>query len=114
MRCLPSWRPNLAYIPALLAYYFISFLPRPRSECSFLPVIFPFALGRVGLTGRCLTLRVSVRYSITIGPVAVMSLLTGQIITDVRQVHPKLIPNEIASALAVLCGAFIFVLGIFR
>jgi MFS superfamily sulfate permease-like transporter len=52
--------------------------------------------------------------SITIGPVAVMSLLTGQIITEVVKEHPKLVPHEIASALAVLCGAFVFVLGILR
>lgn len=53
-------------------------------------------------------------YSITIGPVAVMSLLTGQIISDVHKEHPELILNEIASALAVLCGAFVFVIGILR
>jgi len=43
-----------------------------------------------------------------------MSLLTGQIITQVQKLHPKLIAYEIASALAVLCGAFVFVLGILR
>jgi MFS superfamily sulfate permease-like transporter len=62
----------------------------------------------------CLTLCVCVHDSITIGPVAVMSLLTGQIITQVQKLHPKLIAYEIASALAVLCGAFVFVLGILR
>lgn len=51
---------------------------------------------------------------ITIGPVAVMSLLTGEIVTRVRHEHPDLAAPVIASALAVLCGAFVFVLGILR
>lgn len=43
-----------------------------------------------------------------------MSLLTGRIISEVHSQHPDLAPNVIASALAVLCGAFVFVLGILR
>src|SRR5260370_13518190 len=41
-----------------------------------------------------------------------MSLLTGQIITRVLKIHPKLIPYQIAGTLAFLCGSFVFVLGI--
>ncbi|KAF8342606.1 sulfate permease [Cantharellus anzutake] len=51
---------------------------------------------------------------ITIGPVAVMSTLTGQIITRVRRTHPHLVPYQIAGVLAVLCGAFVTALGILR
>jgi hypothetical protein len=43
-----------------------------------------------------------------------MSLLTGQIILRVQHVHPHIPGPVIASALAVLCGAFVFTLGILR
>jgi len=53
---------------------------------------------------------------ITIGPVAVMSTITGNIIIDVTKRHPqyKAHPEIIASALAVICGAIIFFLGLVR
>lgn len=52
--------------------------------------------------------------SITIGPVAVMSLLTGHIISEVQADHPDIAGPVIASCLAVLCGAVVFVSILFR
>ena len=43
-----------------------------------------------------------------------MSLLTGNIITRVQHAHPNLAGPVIASALALLCGSFVFVMGILR
>jgi len=53
---------------------------------------------------------------ITIGPVAVMSTVTGNIILNTIKLHPeyKSHPEIIASALAVVCGAIIFFLGLVR
>ncbi|KAH8925190.1 SulP family sulfate permease [Atractiella rhizophila] len=51
---------------------------------------------------------------ITIGPVAVMSTLVGNIITDTIHKHPDLTGPEIASALAVILGCIVFVLGVLR
>lgn len=98
---LQNWLPSSDCIQASLAYCFISRLQHLRSE---LLSLLSLLLADISLCDN----------SITIGPVAVMSLLTGQIITEVHKEHPHLIPNEIASSLAVLCGAFVFVLGILR
>ncbi|KAJ5758200.1 uncharacterized protein N7511_006894 [Penicillium nucicola] len=51
---------------------------------------------------------------ITIGPVAVMSTLTGTIVLDVQAIYPDYPAHLIASSLAVICGGIVFVLGIFR
>lgn len=53
---------------------------------------------------------------ITIGPVAVMSTVTGTIITEVTKAHPqyKNHPEVIASAVAIISGAIIFFLGLIR
>jgi hypothetical protein len=52
--------------------------------------------------------------SVTIGPVAVLSQLTGTIVAQIQKEHPKLKANQIASVLALLAGAFVFTLGILR
>jgi len=51
---------------------------------------------------------------ITIGPVAVMSTLVGDIIIRTQEKHPNIAGPAIASALALLAGAIIFALGILR
>ncbi|KAE8216729.1 hypothetical protein CF327_g175 [Tilletia walkeri] len=52
---------------------------------------------------------------VTIGPVAVMSLQTGQAISKVLARHPGIwTANEIASAIAFLCGAICFGIGLLR
>jgi MFS superfamily sulfate permease-like transporter len=51
---------------------------------------------------------------ITIGPVAVMSQLTGTIILNVQAKNHEYTGPQIAAALAILAGAFIFVLGAVR
>ncbi|KAF8316049.1 sulfate permease, partial [Clavulina sp. PMI_390] len=51
---------------------------------------------------------------ITIGPVAVMSLLTGTIIATVHETNPDLSGPVIANVLALLCGAVVFSLGMLR
>ncbi|KAJ5572277.1 sulfate anion transporter [Penicillium sp. DV-2018c] len=51
---------------------------------------------------------------ITIGPVAVMSTLTGTIVAEVQQQYPDYPGHLIASSLAVICGGIVFVLGILR
>lgn len=50
----------------------------------------------------------------TIGPVAVMSTLVGHIILRVQAKHPEFAGPVIASALALLAGCFVFLLGILR
>ncbi|KAI9926307.1 Sulfate permease 2 [Aspergillus wentii] len=51
---------------------------------------------------------------ITIGPVAVMSTLVGTIIIETQAKHPELDAPTIASALAIICGAITFFLGLIR
>ncbi|KAK9481613.1 sulfate transporter family-domain-containing protein [Lipomyces starkeyi] len=51
---------------------------------------------------------------ITIGPVAVMSALVGDIVLQVRQSHPQYAGHDIASALAVISGAIILFIGLIR
>ncbi|CAI7569000.1 unnamed protein product [Penicillium bialowiezense] len=51
---------------------------------------------------------------ITIGPVAVMSTLMGSILIRVQAVHPEIPGPTIASALAIICGAIVLFLGLFR
>ncbi|KAL1987976.1 hypothetical protein VTN96DRAFT_1500 [Rasamsonia emersonii] len=51
---------------------------------------------------------------ITIGPVAVMSTLTGSIILEVQAKHPEIEAPVIASALAIISGAIITFVGLIR
>ncbi|UJR07188.1 hypothetical protein I4U23_011476 [Adineta vaga] len=51
---------------------------------------------------------------ITIGPVAVMSILTGSIIDDIHKAYPQYELHVIASSLAFIVGCVVFVLGAFR
>ncbi|KAJ8125637.1 hypothetical protein O1611_g8001 [Lasiodiplodia mahajangana] len=53
---------------------------------------------------------------ITIGPVAVLSTVTGTVVTNVISAHPEYtdIPWVIASALAVICGAIVLFIGLIR
>ncbi|OLL23730.1 Sulfate permease 2 [Neolecta irregularis DAH-3] len=51
---------------------------------------------------------------ITIGPVAVMSLLVGNIVDSVRAKHPQYENHVIASAVALVCGCIVFFLGVVR
>ncbi|KAJ5348826.1 uncharacterized protein MYU51_007089 [Penicillium brevicompactum] len=51
---------------------------------------------------------------ITIGPVAVMSTLMGSILIRVQAAHPEIPGPTIASALAIICGAILLFLGLFR
>lgn len=51
---------------------------------------------------------------ITIGPVAVMSLLVGNIVDEAAVKAPQYEGHVIASALAVIVGAIVFALGILR
>ncbi|KAK1989535.1 sulfate permease [Colletotrichum cereale] len=51
---------------------------------------------------------------ITIGPVAVMSTVVGNLITDVQQEFPQYQGHQIASALAVIAGAIILFIGLIR
>ncbi|KAL2863859.1 SLC26/SulP family anion transporter [Aspergillus lucknowensis] len=51
---------------------------------------------------------------ITIGPVAVMSTLVGNIITDVEEKSPGIEPHVIASCLAVICGCIVTFMGLAR
>ncbi|KAJ5466314.1 sulfate permease [Penicillium desertorum] len=51
---------------------------------------------------------------ITIGPVAVMSTLTGTIVTEVQLKYPDYPAHLIASALAVICGGIVLVMGLLR
>lgn len=47
-------------------------------------------------------------------PVAVMSLLIGDIVLKARDTHPELPGHVIASAVSVIVGAIITFLGLFR
>jgi len=51
---------------------------------------------------------------ITIGPVAVMSTITGNIVLKVAKAHPKVPGWEVASALALICGGIICAIGLLR
>ncbi|KAK1144526.1 hypothetical protein N8T08_005399 [Aspergillus melleus] len=51
---------------------------------------------------------------ITIGPVAVMSTLVGGIIINTQEKHPEIEATDIASALAIICGAIVVFLGFIR
>lgn len=51
---------------------------------------------------------------ISIGPVAVMSTLVGNVITRIQLTNPEYAPQVIASALAVVAGAVVFVVGLLR
>ncbi|SMQ51129.1 unnamed protein product [Zymoseptoria tritici ST99CH_3D7] len=51
---------------------------------------------------------------ITIGPVAVMSTIVGNVVAKVTKENPDLEPHVVASALAVLAGAIVCALGLAR
>ncbi|CAF1206192.1 unnamed protein product [Adineta ricciae] len=51
---------------------------------------------------------------ISIGPVAVMSALTGSVLDDIYRVYPQYELHTIASALALLVGCIVCLLGILR
>ncbi|KAI5284036.1 Sulfate permease 2 [Ascosphaera aggregata] len=51
---------------------------------------------------------------ITIGPVAVMSTLTGEIVTRYQAKHPGMEPHVIASVLSLIAGAIITFIGLIR
>ncbi|CAF3152233.1 unnamed protein product [Rotaria sp. Silwood2] len=51
---------------------------------------------------------------ITIGPVAVVSLLTGSAVDAVLKDYPHYEPHIIASALSLISGCIVFALGMFR
>lgn len=51
---------------------------------------------------------------ITIGPVAVMSTIVGNIVLKVQDTHPDVEGHVIASALAVICGSIITFIGLIR
>ncbi|EHL03631.1 hypothetical protein GLAREA_00777 [Glarea lozoyensis ATCC 20868] len=51
---------------------------------------------------------------ITIGPVAVMSSLVGEIVTEAAKTHPKIPGHIIASCLAVIAGCIITFIGLVR
>ncbi|KAL9098273.1 MAG: hypothetical protein Q9163_006044, partial [Psora crenata] len=51
---------------------------------------------------------------ITIGPVAVMSTITGNVVSKVQETHPEIEGHVVASALAVVAGAIIIFIGLVR
>lgn len=51
---------------------------------------------------------------ITIGTVAVMSQLVGNVILRVRDDHPEFAPDQIARALALIAGAVLLFIGLIR
>lgn len=51
---------------------------------------------------------------ITIGPVAVMSTVTGTVVAAAHKSHPEIPGPIVASALAVICGAIISFIGFIR
>ncbi|ETI20330.1 hypothetical protein G647_08364 [Cladophialophora carrionii CBS 160.54] len=51
---------------------------------------------------------------ITIGPVAVMSTIVGNVVNKVQEEHPEVPGHVIASALAVIAGAIICFIGLIR
>ncbi|KAI4149898.1 MAG: hypothetical protein L6R39_002401 [Caloplaca ligustica] len=51
---------------------------------------------------------------ITIGPVAVMSTIVGNVVNKVADTHPEIPGHVVASALAIIAGAIICFLGLIR
>jgi solute carrier family 26 (sodium-independent sulfate anion transporter), member 11 len=51
---------------------------------------------------------------ITIGPVAVMSTIVGNVVIKVQNEHPDVDPSVVASALAIICGAIVCFIGLIR
>lgn len=51
---------------------------------------------------------------ITIGPVAVMSTIVGNIVLKVQDEHPEVPGYVVASALAIICGAIVLFIGLIR
>ena len=51
---------------------------------------------------------------ITIGPVAVMSKIVGNVVSKVQEEHHGIDPHIVASALAIICGAIITFIGLIR
>ncbi|KAK9489203.1 sulfate transporter family-domain-containing protein [Lipomyces doorenjongii] len=51
---------------------------------------------------------------ITIGPVAVMSTLVGDIVLNVRQNYPQYEGHDVASAVAIIAGAIVLFIGLIR
>ncbi|KAI9804007.1 MAG: Sulfate permease 2 [Piccolia ochrophora] len=51
---------------------------------------------------------------ITIGPVAVASILTGQVVLKAQELDPDIDPSIIASGIAVLAGSIIIFIGLIR
>ncbi|EER43331.1 sulfate permease [Histoplasma capsulatum var. duboisii H88] len=51
---------------------------------------------------------------ITIGPVAVMSTLVGQVVIKVQANNPEIPAHYVASALAIICGGIITFIGLIR
>lgn len=51
---------------------------------------------------------------ITIGPVAVMSTIVGNIVLKVQEEHPEVPGYVVASALAIICGAIVLFIGLIR
>ncbi|KAL8774739.1 MAG: hypothetical protein Q9209_000678 [Squamulea sp. 1 TL-2023] len=51
---------------------------------------------------------------ITIGPVAVMSTVTGNVVNRVKESNPEFEGHVVASSLAVLCGVVIVTIGLVR
>lgn len=51
---------------------------------------------------------------ITIGPVAVLSTITGNVVNKVTEEHPDVPGYVVASALAIICGAIVCFIGLIR
>ncbi|EXJ81552.1 SulP family sulfate permease [Capronia coronata CBS 617.96] len=51
---------------------------------------------------------------ITIGPVAVMSTITGNVVNKVAKEHPEVPGHVVASALAIIAGAIVCFIGLIR
>ena len=51
---------------------------------------------------------------ITIGPVAVLSTLVGNVVNQVTKSNPEYAANEVASALAIIAGAIVCFIGLVR
>lgn len=47
-------------------------------------------------------------------PVAVMSLIVGNVVLKVKKTNPEFQPHVVASALAIMCGAIIVLIGLTR